>query len=258
VIVRPETLAEVDRFFRDHPERSVMIGVYSPEPANEGTWPLYKALQCYSYYWRFPMVREVTLLWSAVAAFRRGLFLQSGGFSARFDRPSMEDLELGRRIAPADPIVLNRRVVVRHHFPSTLRRNVRDHFHRGYLWVKIYFRHHKFDDYLSTPRRALGRLSAFAVLPALAVAPFESRALLGAAAYFFVYLACNWDLWAVVARRSPLFLPAALGIDLLLGWVLGAAALSAVADEAVRILRRAFRRPSRTLAAASPPDREKS
>ena len=241
VILRPDTLDEVERFFRYYPDRSVMIGVYDPEPANPGAWPLYKALQCYSYYWRFPPIREVSLLWAAVAAFRKDVYLQSGGFDVGFNGPSMEDLELGRRISLSNSIFLNRRVVVKHHFPPTLRKNVRDHFHRGYLWVKIYFKHHRFDNYLSTPRRALGRLTAFAVIPSLLLTPFFPAAGWAAAVYFTIYLLCNYDLWAVVGKRAPRFLATALLMDYLLGVVLGAAFVSAVIEEVYRRVRNLIR-----------------
>ncbi|MFH1279778.1 MAG: glycosyltransferase family A protein [Candidatus Eisenbacteria bacterium] len=253
VIVHPETLGEVARFFRDHRDRSVLIGVYDAEPANpRGAWAWYKALQCYSYYWRFPEEREVTLLWAAVAAFRRGFFLETGGFDTRFRKPSMEDLEFGRRLSRRTPIWISRRVSVKHHFPSTLRKNVIDHFDRGRLWVRIWFRHRTFDDYLSTPRRGIGRLavSAAALLAAASFAVDGTGR--PAAVFFALYLACNWDLWAVVARRRPGMLPAALGIDLLLGVVLGAAAFQGVAEEAVLRFRRLVGRPEDSLEPLAP------
>lgn len=248
VIVHPETLGEVARFFRDHPDRSAAIGVYDPEPANpRSAWAWYKALQCYSYYWRFPDERKVTLLWAAVAAFRRDLFLEAGGFDTRFRKPSMEDLELGRRLSRRTPIWISRRISVKHHFPATLRKNVADHFDRGRLWVRIWFRHRTFDDYLSTPRRGFGRLAIFAAALLALPSPLVGGAAAAAAACFLLYLACNWDLWAVVARRRPGLLPAALAIDLLLGVVLGAAAVKGVSEEAVLRLRRVFGRPKNVL-----------
>lgn len=232
VVLEPDALAETARFFRERPDRSVMIGVYSSEPVNEGPWPLYKALQCYSYYSAFPDVKEVTLLWAAVAAFRREAFLLSGGFDADISKPSMEDLELGRRISRTTPIYLNRRVVVRHRFPSTFAKNAADHFDRGRMWVRIWFRHRRFDNYLSTPRRAVGRIAASSVLPLLAAAPFAPAAGIGSAAALGVYAACNHDLWRVVARRVPRFLPTAFAFDFLLGLVLGAATAAACVEEA--------------------------
>jgi glycosyltransferase involved in cell wall biosynthesis len=242
VVLEPDALAETVRFFRTNPDRSVMIGVYSSEPVNDGPWPLYKALQCYSYYSDFPDVKEVTLLWAAVAAFRRETFLLSGGFSTDFARPSMEDLELGRRIARTNPIFLNRRVVVRHRFPSTFAKNAADHFDRGRLWVRIYFRYRRFDNYLSTPRRALGRVAASATIPLLAASPFLPAAGLASAAALGLYVACNHDLWRVVARRVPRFLPTALAFDYLLGLVLGSAAVAACGEEAIARIRRAIGR----------------
>lgn len=231
VVVLPETLGEVDRFFSGHPDHSVMVGVYSPKPANSGSWPLYKALQCYSYYRRFPDITRVTLLWSAVAAFRKDVYLSSGGFDVVFDRPIMEDLEFGRRISGTHPIYLNRRVVVRHHFPISLYKNMKDHFDRGNMWVRIYFKYRKFDNYLSTPRRAFGRLAATAVIPSLLLALFHPAVLPAAGACMLVYLLCNYDLWAVVARRRPLFLPVAFAMDYFLGLVLGLSAVWAVIGE---------------------------
>ncbi len=241
VIVEPAGLEEVDRFFKEYPDRSVMIGVYSPEPANRGILPKYKALQCFSYYEKMEEIAPISLLWAAKAAFRTQVFLDAGGFDETFDKPSMEDLELGRRISKKERIYLNRRFVVRHHFPATWRRNVADHFQRGYLWSKIFFHYHQFDNYLHTPRRGMGRIAAFLALAALAPLIFFPGAWPAAALLLSLYLVCGYDLWLVVLKRSPLFLPMAILIDYLLGVVLGAAAARAALEETalsvVRLLR---------------------
>lgn len=241
VIVEPGGLGEVDRFFREYPDRSVMIGVYSPEPANSGILPKYKALQCFSYYEKMGEVTPISLLWAAKAAFRTNVFLEAGGFDETFDKPSMEDLELGRRISENHTIYLNRRFVVRHHFPSTFRRNAADHLHRGYLWSKIFFHYHRFDNYLHTPRRGIGRIAGFLAAVALVPASLIPGTWPVAALLFGTYLACNFDLWSVVIRRAPAFLPLAFGIDYLLGVVLGAAAAWAAVEEGAASIARLFR-----------------
>ncbi len=241
VAVEPGTLSAVDRFFRLYPERSVLIGVYAPEPLNDGILPWYKALQCYSYYRDLPHISRVSLLWGAKAAFRRDVFLESGGFDESFDTPSMEDLELGRRISKKHTIFLDRDVIVRHHFPESFRKNAYDHFYRGYLWMRIFFRFGKFDNYLHTPRRGIGRIAASLVIPALAVMPFYPVTGWVAAAGLLTYIVCNYDLWSVVLERKPRILLPVLGIDFALGVILGAAAFRATGEEIFRRISAIFR-----------------
>ncbi|NNE07718.1 MAG: glycosyltransferase [Gemmatimonadetes bacterium] len=231
VVMEPDALREVERFFEAHPDRHAMIGVYSSEPVNRGLLPRYKALQCFSFYQNHDEISAVSLLWAAKTAIRRELFLSLGGFDESFARPSMEDLELGRRITKQTPIYLNRRVVVRHEFPSTLRRNMKDHFDRGSLWVRLFFRHKRFDNYLHTRRRGFSRLAAFASVPAFLASAFYPPAAIAGAALLLAYLAANADFWILVLKRRPRDFFPFLGIDYVLGITLGLAALRAGSAE---------------------------
>lgn len=231
VVLEPGSLREVENFFDSHPDRHAMIGVYSATPVNRGLLPRYKALQCFSFYQNHDEVSPVSLLWAAKTAIRRDLFLSLGGFDESFSRPSMEDLELGRRITKRTPIYLNRRVVVRHEFPDTLRRNMKDHFDRGALWVRLFFRHKRFDNYLHTRRRGLSRLAAFASVPAFLLAPVVPGAGIAGGALLLAYLLANMDFWLLVLKRRPLDLIPFLCIDYLLGITLGLAAIRAGSAE---------------------------
>ena len=161
VLVEPGMVGEIAKAFRTDEEIVAAVGVYDSEPANAGFWPAFKAAQ--SYYFRACFTGEdITWFWGAMGAVRSGIFESVGGFDESYTRPGLEDVELGRRLARSGKIRLVRRARVRHHFTDTLGRNLRGHFSRGLQYVDLLFADRKFDNYLSTPLHAFGKLSAAA------------------------------------------------------------------------------------------------
>ncbi len=139
VIVHPDTLAQTVDFFAADPTRRLMTGIYSPNPANSGMLPRYKALQCLSYYESLPVIAPISVFWTGVAAIRRQTFNELGGFdAAAYKTAGLEDVEFGRRAGQCGhQIYLNKSVVVDHHFPQSLTKNFRDHYQRGFQWALL-------------------------------------------------------------------------------------------------------------------------
>jgi glycosyltransferase involved in cell wall biosynthesis len=207
-----------------------MIGVYAARPANSGFWPEYKAIQA-DFYHRRSDVQAVTFLWGGMCAVRRDVFIEAGGFDESYRGAELEDVALGRRMTSRGKILLDRQFVVGHHFPDTLSANVRNHFHRGRLWVELYRRSGgRFENYLATPAMALSRFALLAA-PLFAVAGYvtaSAPAWIAALSCLGAYAAITRQLLVLsLHRRGCGFMSKVVAAEILLSAVLVAAAIPA-------------------------------
>jgi len=120
VRVHPETLARAVQVFVDDPAVDALFGSYDARPAAPSFLSQYKNLL---HHFIHQQGRdEASTFWSGCGAIRRDVFLGSGGFAARYGRPSIEDIELGVRLRRA-----GRRIVLRKDIQVT-------HLKRWTLW----------------------------------------------------------------------------------------------------------------------------
>lgn len=154
----PDTLERIGRALAA-PGVVACVGVYAPRPLNGGFWAHYKACQA-EFYHRSSVVTEITWTWASMMATRREIFDAVGGFDETFEGADLEDVELGRRLATRGRIRLDRGWVVAHHFPERAKENVRNHLRRGRMWVELFLRSRRFDNYLTSPGNGASRLAA--------------------------------------------------------------------------------------------------
>jgi glycosyltransferase involved in cell wall biosynthesis len=96
VILEPRTLSVVASRLAD---RSIdgVVGVQTEAPAFENFSSDYKNLWLrYTY---LKLRGDLSVLYSSVVAIRRDAFVQAGGFDAHYQRPNIEDSDLGKRLA---------------------------------------------------------------------------------------------------------------------------------------------------------------
>lgn len=97
VIVRRDTLARVLEFFRTHAGVAAVFGSYDDAPADAHAVSRYKNLL--HHYVHQHSNEEAETFWAGCGAVRRAAFEEVGGFDERrYARPSIEDIELGRRL----------------------------------------------------------------------------------------------------------------------------------------------------------------
>lgn len=140
VCVHPDTLARIDAHFRANPAIVAVMGSYDDRPADPGFVSQYKNLfhhfihqQSRSNAWTF---------WAGCGAIRREVFLAAGGFRESYDRPCIEDIELGTRLAAdGHRIDLEPTIQVTHLKRWTLSGLVRtDLFDRAVPWFSLILR----------------------------------------------------------------------------------------------------------------------
>ncbi|HVF43927.1 MAG TPA: glycosyltransferase family A protein [Pyrinomonadaceae bacterium] len=138
VVARPDTLARVEAFFKAHGETAALFGSYDDEPDAPGFVSQYKNLAHHFIHRRSRADAET--FWAGCGAVRREAFESVGGFDeTRYTRPSIEDIELGRRLRRRGfRIALDRELQVKHlkrwTLASLLRADVRD---RALPWSRL-------------------------------------------------------------------------------------------------------------------------
>ncbi len=157
--VHPDTLAIAAERFRADPSLVALFGSYDDRPTASGLVARFKNLQHHHVHQTGE--EDADTFWAGCGSIRRTRFLKLRGFDAeRFERPSIEDIELGYRIrAGGDRVSLAKDVQVTHHKAWTLGSLIRsDLFDRGIPWVLLLSQDRGSNSALNLSWR--GRLSA--------------------------------------------------------------------------------------------------
>jgi GT2 family glycosyltransferase len=96
VVVHKDTLARIAGYLIKNPEVAAVFGSYNDNPPERSIVSLYKNLQ-HHYVHQYSNQVSSTF-WAGCGAIRRNIFESIGGFSEMYVRPSIEDIELGRRL----------------------------------------------------------------------------------------------------------------------------------------------------------------
>jgi glycosyltransferase involved in cell wall biosynthesis len=100
VVVAPATLRGFAELLAAEPELTAAFGAYDDEPADPALVSRYRNLLHHHVHVRH--AGEAETFWSGCGAVRRDAFLRVGGFDAhRYQRPQVEDIELGYRLRDA-------------------------------------------------------------------------------------------------------------------------------------------------------------
>lgn len=203
VAVQPETVGLVARAFAADPTLDALFGSYDDQPGEVNFLSQYKNL--FHHYVHQHSGEEAASFWSGCGAMRRDVFLRHGGFDTTlYDRPCIEDIELGYRVTRAGGrIRLVKSLQVTHlkHWTvgSLLRSDILD---RGIPWTRLLLREGDFahDLNLQTHNRvsvAAVWLLALSLLAGLFLPALWLLAL-GAAA---LLLGLNWPLYRWFAGK---------------------------------------------------------
>jgi GT2 family glycosyltransferase len=198
VMVRPDAFTRIRAAFYADPGLTAVFGSYDDCPADPGVVSGFRNLLHHSVH--MAGAGEAATFWSGLGAVRRDAFLECGGYDAeRFAEPSVEDIDLGTRLAAAGGrIVLEPGIQGTHLKRWTLGSMVRTDFNRRAVpWVSLLMRHRSTTNALNLAWRH--RLSALASvgLAASVVARRPRPALAGLAAL----AALNRGFYSLLLRR---------------------------------------------------------
>jgi glycosyltransferase involved in cell wall biosynthesis len=213
VLVHRDAFVRIRRAFATDPGLAAVFGSYDDAPEALGTVAGFRNLLHHRVHQASPGPAKT--FWAGLGAMRRDVFLEAGGFDAeRFQMPSVEDVELGARLADRGArIELDPDLLGTHLKAWTLAEMVRTDFaQRGLPWVALLL-----DGEVSPGVLNLGwrhRLSALAsVLGAWALLRRKPAAVGLAVASLLVL---NRSFYALLLRRrGPLQAGAGVGLHAL-------------------------------------------
>lgn len=212
VLVHADAFTRVRRAFALDPELVALFGSYDDTVATVGTVAGFRNLLHHVVHQR--SAGDVASFWAGLGAVRRSSFVEIGGFdAARYPRASIEDIELGGRLARHGRILLDPALQGTHLKQWTLASMVHtDLRRRGVPWVRLLATERTIPPTLNLGARE--RLSAIAAV-AVAVGVVGRRPLL-AAAGVGAEVVLNRDLFAVLHERlGPKGAIAGLGLHTL-------------------------------------------
>ena len=222
IVLAEDAISRVLDAFGADPALAAVFGSYDDTPACRTFVSDYRNLL---HHFVHQSARENSgSFWAGLGAIRREVFLALGGFDERYQRPSIEDIELGVRLARAGHRVrLQKRLrgthLKRWTLASVLVVDVRD---RAYPWARLLLRSGRLPVDLNLRHEhrvsaALVWLAAALVL-ALTLGPAAARGPLIAALLLAVggLLALNRGFYLfLLDRRGPLFAARAVPLHLL-------------------------------------------
>ena len=215
VDVPHDLVAAVAGVFASSPEITAVMGSYDATPAAPGLVSQYRNLQ--HHYVHQTGRSTASTFWAGCGAIRRQAFLDAGLFDERYDEPSIEDIELGARLArDGHAIRLDPSLQVTHLKEWRLGDMIAtDLWRRAVPWSELMLRDGRMVNDLNVKTRdrvsvALAYAAPVALLGALrsprwlAVAAGAAAGVIGLNAGFFRFLA---DQRGVVfaARALPLY-----------------------------------------------------
>ncbi len=165
VLPHPDVFARIRRAFDERPGLAAVFGSYDDSPADSGLVSQFRNLL--HHHVHQTAAGPATTFWAGLGAVRRDVFDSLGGFdAARYRVPSVEDIELGGRLADAGHrIELDPAIQGTHLKRWSLRSMVEtDFLRRGVPWVELLLRRGRHSAALNLGWRH--RLSAAASLVA--------------------------------------------------------------------------------------------
>lgn len=144
VKIHPDAIQQIETAFSGDPHLTALFGSYDDEPGEHNFLSQYKNL--FHHYVHQMSREEASTFWSGCGAIRRKVFMELGGFDESYQKPCIEDIELGYRLKQAGyRIRLSKKLQVKH----LKRWDVRsllgsDFFHRALPWTELILRDRNF------------------------------------------------------------------------------------------------------------------
>jgi GT2 family glycosyltransferase len=214
VVVHADVFTRIRGAFAEAgPELAAIFGSYDAEPADPGIVSGFRNLL--HHHVHQTSAGRVRTFWAGIGAMRRTAFLTAGGFDdSRYPDSSIEDIELGMRVADAGGgIELDPAIQGKHLKSWTLLEALRtDFIRRGVPWTRLLLERRSIPSHLNLGWRHRASAAA-SVLGIAAVAGRRRRAALAAA---LLLVALNRSFYALLMRRrGPVQAVAGVGLHAL-------------------------------------------
>ncbi|MEB3350872.1 MAG: glycosyltransferase [Cyanobacteriota bacterium] len=205
VELHPTAIARIREHFARDPDLVSVFGSYDDDPVAPGRVSRFRNLL--HHHTHSVNAGPAASFWAGCGAIRRDRFLALGGFDGlTYPRPSIEDIELGTRMAAAgDRVLLDPTILCRHHkrwtLVSMLRTDIRD---RAIPWSRLILQQRSLPTSLNLDWSArfsgLASLVLVLALPLLPVPGLGPVAAAGLALALGALLLLNRSFYATLVR----------------------------------------------------------
>ncbi|MDD5773556.1 MAG: glycosyltransferase family 2 protein [bacterium] len=189
VILQPDALGICANAAND-PEINILNGIYHKNPANPSYLTEYKALLEYYWFTVHPLSKNYKGFLGRCAGIRKSVFEEFGGYNTKYTTASVEQEELGMRLAQKYRFHLEPRIQGKHYFPSWSK-FISTYFTRTIDWIELFQYKKEFDCILTTKEMALatlsGPLSVILILAAWYYKPFVFTSVFLFAVYTYLH-----------------------------------------------------------------------
>jgi len=205
VVIATDALTHIITTFEQDPDVVAVFGSYDDAPAATNFLSQYKNLL---HHYTHQIAREeASTFWSGCGAVRRDVFLAMGGFDTSYQRPCIEDIELGYRLKQAGYRVRLCKTLLGKHLKewNTVSLIRTDFFQRALPWTELILsRGQPVNDLnLGWSSRA-SVVSAYLLIVTLFLAVWWPAALLIAALLSIALLFLNADLYVYLTHKRGL------------------------------------------------------
>ncbi|MFM9195213.1 MAG: glycosyltransferase [Planctomycetia bacterium] len=200
-----DALDRIHAAFESDPDLVALFGTYDDEPPGLSVTSNFRNLLHHHTHASHP--GEASTFWSGCGAIRAAEFHDLGGFDDTYDRPCIEDIELGMRIAGnGGRIVLDPGLRCKHLKQWTLTSMVfTDVVHRATPWTRLIVTSGRMPGTLNLDWR--GRMSgilSIAVLASVAVTPFAPSMAWVSLVCGLTVVGLNLDFYRLCAEKRGL------------------------------------------------------
>ncbi|MGB5240438.1 MAG: glycosyltransferase family A protein, partial [Prochlorococcaceae cyanobacterium] len=212
-----DAIGRIRWHFENDPQLDAVFGSYDDRPTAPGLVSQFRNLL--HHHTHSSHAGRASTFWAGCGAIRRSRFLALGGFDSCYKRPSIEDIELGMRLAAAGgQLLLDPTILCTHHKHWSLRSVVvTDIRQRALPWSRLLRRHHHPPVGLNlTPTARLSGVLTLVLVACLITLPWLGLAGWGALACLLALLWLNRSFYRFCMRaRGPGFMLGAIPLHLL-------------------------------------------
>ena len=191
-----------------HPEVEVFYGSYDDEPADRSLVSSYKnLLHHFTHQDSAKRSETVTTFWCGCGVIRADLYRNVGGLSLFYEKPSIEDIELGSRLTTQGVgIRIFPELQVKHRKRWTVRSWLyTDLMRRGIPWVRLMRSRKTWGNQLNFSwMQRMASIAAIVTVASLVLAALDARFALAAIAALVVFLVPNLRFIDLVRRKRGL------------------------------------------------------
>lgn len=207
VTIPVDAIQQVQTTFQYMPQMAALIGSYDDTPSQPHFLSQYRNLL--HHYTHQAGQEEAFTFWGACGAIRREIFLELGGFDQQYQKPSIEDIELGYRIIEHGyTIRLMKELQIKHlkrwDAVSMLKT---DFFQRALPWTDLILRSGKLPNDLNLQRSSrLSVVCAYGLVASLVTAIMRPRMMVLSAMYAILLIWLNAALYRFfITKRGVWF-----------------------------------------------------